>query len=149
MLFLSIVLGAAQLLARAALQTAAGRAATAGANLTRSRAEELARSSFDGPALRIESGFERRVTEYWDPAEDRWQPGRPPASSPWLRTIVVRQYPSSALADGALSDDEAVAGGANPALSHLKEIRVTVRPGGRGPVGARTRPATYRLLKSY
>ena len=132
LLFLLIVLGIAPLFTTAAVQSAAGRMATEGSNLARSRAEEMERLGFDSPQLSVESGREKRIVEHWEPEHREWLPGLPAGTSPWLRTTVVRQYPVAALTDGTLDPSEAAPATTAPGTVYLKEIRVTVRPGGRG-----------------
>jgi prepilin-type N-terminal cleavage/methylation domain-containing protein len=122
----------------------------------RQQVEAMLSLPFDAPELTLPAGapaLESR--QVFSPRLLRWVDEAalgPGEASPWSRSIRVRQWSASAISDGdpELEDDEALPGGADPALVHLKEIEVRVESGatvGGRAAGAR-KSILLRVLKS-
>jgi prepilin-type N-terminal cleavage/methylation domain-containing protein len=154
MLFLTIILGIIPLLMRSMANNAGGNDYTRLSNFSKSEMEELFQLDFNSQRLAIPAGqTEASTDEYWSEALEDWVPGTVPSgqNTQWTRTTLVRQYNITAADKTVASFDfeqaNALDGGTVADSVHLKEIIVTVRAEGSGPLGPE-RDIVLRVLKA-
>ncbi|MFQ5527257.1 MAG: hypothetical protein ACE5GX_13460 [Thermoanaerobaculia bacterium] len=90
------------------------------------------------------------IDEYFDPVSKTWLPGPAPAgtSYDWSRTITVRQFHISAIDNGVLDDSEVLAGSANAANVHMKQILIEVQRGSQQSLFGPPRKITLNVVRS-
>lgn len=128
-ILLIIMVGLLPLFVRALTDNAQSRRSTEVANAARSEVERLMQLDFNHPELTLTSGTELETTFYYVPSLKLWKSSTeftPDGTETYQRTTTIRQYSRSAVDDGVIEDDEALAWDADPSQIHLKEIQVAL-----------------------
>lgn len=149
-LLLVVILGLLPLFAASMANNVAGREYSVASHHGRSRIEALTELPMDREALEVAAGLdERRLSERYDPATDRFTAGAPSQPPRWLRTTVVRQYNVSDLYDGGRLVNP-LPGGTPPNHVHLREVVVEVESerGAGAPLGE-GRSVTLSTVKGF
>jgi len=127
-LLVGVALGTLPLFVRAIGDNANGKETSELTNFARSAIERYSQLDFASPELQLVTGTELVVDEYYDEATREWTLGVVPSGSNemFTRTTTIRQFSAQALADGTLTDDEALDASVSSEFVHFKEIAVTV-----------------------
>lgn len=117
-------------------------------NQARSELERLFQLGFADPELSVPAGeTQLRVEAYFTNDQEGWVPAAAYDGQGFVfhRIVTVRQFEDSALDDGLLHPDEAIAG-AGAAPVHFKEILVEVESA--GSIGAPPRQVALRGVRA-
>jgi len=158
LLFLVVVVGMLPLFLSSITNNNAGNDYLHATNFARSDLEQLHKVPFTDPTLTIAGGTTSLTTDDYFAQNPlltgvgQWQ-ASPTAAAPqlvlWKRSATVRQYSVSALADGTLSINQALDGGADPIFVHLKEVRVQLTGQRQTASLGPARQLTFRVLKAF
>jgi type II secretory pathway pseudopilin PulG len=143
-------IGVLPLFTRSITNNLQGQQATSATNLARSHMEALYQVAFTAVEITVPDGEdELEVVDYWSESEHAWineDDWEDTETEAYTRTTVVRQYNISSLAgDNELTPEEALPGGTDPSLLHVKEIVVTVTSANLGPLA----PGKTVVLRSF
>jgi len=158
LLFLVVVVGMLPLFLSSITNNNAGNDYLHATNFARSDLEQLHKLPFTDPSLTIAGGSTTTTTtDYF--AQNPLLTGvgqwltTATAAAPqlvlWQRSATVRQYSVSAFADGTLSINQALDGGADPIFVHLKEVRVQLTGQRQTASLGPARQLTFRVLKAF
>ena len=127
-ILLVVSLGVLPLFMRSIVDNAVGRESTELTNYARSTIEQYSQFDFFSAELTVIAGTTLVTDEYFKAGDREWYPGTVPGGTAamFTRTVTVRQFGASALADGVLADDEALDAATSIDFVHLKEIAVAV-----------------------
>ena len=148
-LLLIVSVGILPMFTRSITNNLQGKQATEATNLARSELERMIQLPSDDPALTLLTGSSLVRNEKWSKDSLQWYDV---SSFPtgeidtFERTVTVRQFSMSALADGVLDATEHLDASADIQLVHLKEIEVQVLapPSGMSP----GKQVTLRMFKA-
>lgn len=150
-LLLTIFVGILPLFTRSIVNNQIGNESSRISNFGRTQMETLTQFNFDDPALTIDNGSSKVIPEHYSHVKQEWVAGHTPGTDDtalWLRTLTVRQFHVSALADGELEESEALPAGSLPEYVNLKQITVDLENQGGNSVARPRQEMTVQLFRS-
>lgn len=150
-LLLTIFVGILPLFTRSMVSNQVGNESSRISNFGRTQMETLVQFDFNDPVLTVDTGSFKEIPEHYSYAKQEWVAGHTPDSGDtalWLRTLTIRQFHISALADGDLEASEALPAGSLPEYINLKQITVELENQGGNSVARPRQDMTVHLFRS-